>query len=82
MYKWPFKKSRIAWTLSQELPTACVTVAPFWIMSVNFSWLFIDHGQNNLSLLPIPNNNYVLYNYYYDDPFSSVEKWLDQPKKN
>lgn len=33
------------------------------------------------SLLLIPNNNYALYNYYYDDCFSSVEKGLDQPPK-
>lgn len=45
-------------------------------------FMALDHGQNNLSLLSIPNNNYVLDNYYYDDPFSSVEKWLDQPQKN
>lgn len=40
----------------------------------------LGHSQDNLSLLFIPNNNYVLYNYYH--PFSSIEKGLDQLGKD
>lgn len=40
----------------------------------------LGHSQDNLSLLSIPNNNYVLYNYYY--LFSSVEEGLDQLGKD
>lgn len=40
----------------------------------------LGHSQDNLSLLSIPNNNYVLCNYYY--LFSSVEEGLDQLGKD